>query len=138
MKFYFAGSIRGGRENTNIYQLLIKFLSNYGHVLTEHVGDLSLSRKGQYKLSDIYIFNQDMNWLKSSDVVIAEVTTPSLGVGYELKTAEILKKPTIVLYSSYNKAPLSAMISGDKYFKCFIYKDFSEAKKILTKELKLK
>ncbi len=29
-----------------------------------------------------------MKWIEASDLVIAEVTTPSLGVGYEIHAAE--------------------------------------------------
>ena len=38
MKIYFAGSIRGGREEEETYLKLIEHLATYGQVLTEHVG----------------------------------------------------------------------------------------------------
>ena len=38
MKIYFAGSIRGGRQDKDIYAEIIKHLSALGVVLTEHVG----------------------------------------------------------------------------------------------------
>ncbi len=47
MKIYFAGSIRGGRDDAEIYSGIIELLKRYGDVLTEHVGDRTLSsRKG--------------------------------------------------------------------------------------------
>ena len=69
MKVYFAGSIRGGRIDANLYERLIKYIQKTDIVLTEHVGNLNLSEEGQ-TVSDIY--NQDTTWLRESDVLIAE------------------------------------------------------------------
>ena len=43
MKIYFAGSIRGGRQDAELYRKVIAVLKENHQVLTEHVGDLSLS-----------------------------------------------------------------------------------------------
>ncbi|MEZ4526596.1 MAG: hypothetical protein R2941_11810 [Desulfobacterales bacterium] len=45
MKIYFAGSIRGGRDDVEIYRKLIAFLKSFGQVLTEHVGDTGLTER---------------------------------------------------------------------------------------------
>ena len=58
--------------------------------------------------------------------MFAEVTTPSLGVGYELAFAEKLNKPILCLYQNNNSKSLSAMISGNKNLICKTYKIFSE------------
>ena len=42
MKIYFAGSIRGGRDDAEIYYQIIEFLREYGEILTEHVGKKDL------------------------------------------------------------------------------------------------
>ncbi len=76
MKIYFAGSIRGGRDDKDLYLEIIKLLGNYGKVLTEHIGDAKLSELGE-NLESTHIYNRDMNWLREADVVVAEVTTPS-------------------------------------------------------------
>ena len=99
MKIYFAGSIRGGRNDVNVYQQIIKHLKNYGEILTEHVGSDSLSSKGENSLNDKQIHDRDINWLKSSDIIVAEVTNPSLGVGYEIAMALKLNKKVICLYN---------------------------------------
>lgn len=82
-KIYFAGSIRGGRDDVELYMGIIKHLQNYGQVLTEHLGDKSLSSKGE-NLSDRIIHDRDMAWLDESNVIVAEVTQVSSGVGYEI------------------------------------------------------
>ncbi|MCQ2770779.1 MAG: nucleoside 2-deoxyribosyltransferase, partial [Clostridia bacterium] len=71
MKIYFSGSIRGGRDDANLYHEMIEILKTYGDVLTEHVGDMSLTSKGGDGTSE-YIWKRDTSWLDESDVVIAE------------------------------------------------------------------
>ena len=134
MKVYFAASIRGGRKDQNKYRELIRFLSSKVEVLTEHVGDTGIEEIGEQDLSDKEIYQRDLEWLESADAVIAEVTNPSLGVGYELGMAEKLGKPTLCLYEDSNKKrKLSAMVSGNLKFRTFHYHDLDHAKEeILT------
>ena len=87
MKIYFAGSIRGGRGNAEIYAQIIDFLQGFGEVLTEHVGQGNLDAMGESTLSDNEIHDRDLKWLAESDIMVAEVTNPSLGVGYEIGRA---------------------------------------------------
>ncbi|XP_063425753.1 5-hydroxymethyl-dUMP N-hydrolase-like [Mytilus trossulus] len=50
--------------------------------------------------------------LKSSDVVIAEVTQPSLGVGYEIGRAVGMDKKILCLFRPNSGKKLSGMIAG--------------------------
>ena len=128
MKIYFAGSIRGGRENQNFYFKIIEYIGTKAEVLTEHVGLGSISNVGEKKLSDIEIFKRDVDWLKSAHGIIAEVTTPSLGVGYELGIAENMKKPVLCLFRDTGEKRLSAMLNGNENFLCKNYFSLDEAK----------
>uniref|UniRef100_A0A3B1IYL6 2'-deoxynucleoside 5'-phosphate N-hydrolase 1 n=1 Tax=Astyanax mexicanus TaxID=7994 RepID=A0A3B1IYL6_ASTMX len=114
MNIYFCGSIRGGREDVKIYQRIVKKLQTYGKVLTEHVGHADLSEKGEDAVldGDKAIHNRDMEWLTSADVIVAEVTQPSLGVGYELGRAVAMKKRILCLFRPSSGRVLSAMIRG--------------------------
>ena len=105
MKIYFAGSIRGGRSEEDIYPQIINHLINYGEVLTEHIGQMDIEKIEKNNL-DNYIFNRDIAWLKSSNVLVADVTAPSLGVGYEIGIAETLNIPILCLYNLKNKKML--------------------------------
>ena len=136
MKIYFAGAIRGGRDETDIYNNIITYLSSKAEVLTEHVGSSELKTIGETNRSDGEIFLRDMEWLQSADLVIAEVTTPSLGVGYELGIAEKLKIPALCLYRPINRKRLSAMISGNEKFNCQAYQTLDDAKVHINKFLK--
>ena len=112
MKIYFAGSIRGGRENQELYAEMIRLLSKYGSVLTEHLGDKNLTETGE-TLGSREIYDRDINWLNEADAVVAEATTPSLGVGYEVAKAESMNKKILCLYQSDGVKKLSAMIDGN-------------------------
>ena len=131
MKFYFAGSIRGGRVDAVLYRRMIEFLNQHGTVLTEHVGSSKLNLKEQGRSKDAVIYEQDTTWLKECDMVIAECTCPSLGVGYELAYAEHLGKPCHIFYDN-SKTQLSAMLTGDPYFQIHPYGNEEEIYTALT------
>ena len=115
-KVYFAGSIRGGRQDAALYGEMIAFLQNRGcRVLTEHVGLESLQIEGEKTMTEEEIFQRDMAWLAESDLVVAECTTPSHGVGYELGRAREMEKPVHIFYD-LNRGRLSAMLAGDRRF----------------------
>ena len=124
-KVYFAGSIRGGRQDAELYNRIIKYIQRSHTVLTEHVGDLSKSKTEGLEDSDVAIYEQDTAWLREADVVIAECTTPSLGVGYELAYAEAHGIPVHIFYCK-SRTKLSAMLTGNKYFQIHPYKDEGE------------
>jgi nucleoside 2-deoxyribosyltransferase len=136
MKIYFAGSIRGGREDKDLYLEIINFLKNYGEVLTEHIGDKSLSSYGQKSMTDEEIYTKDTNWIHEADIVIAEVSTPSLGVGYEIAFAESLNKRVVLLYRPNNEKRLSAMLAGNKSFEIINYSSLEELKPTLDLKFK--
>lgn len=108
---YFAGSIRGGREDSALYAQIIERLGRFGRVLTEHVGGASLTTEGESG-SAREIHDRDLSWLKSAGFVVAEVSTPSLGVGYEIARATEWGKPVLCLFRRGAGRNLSAMISG--------------------------
>lgn len=111
MKIYVAGSIRGGRDRQPFLAKLVETLQFYGHVvLSEHVGSPEIDAKGEV-LKSKTIFARDIRWLEEADAVIADVTVPSLGVGFEVCYAQrVLGKPILCLTSKPN---VSAMIEGN-------------------------
>ena len=133
MRIYFAGSIRGGREDAQLYSELIKYLKKYGQVLNEHVGDVKLSIAGEDGSNDGYIYKRDMRYMEKADILIAEVTSPSLGVGYEIGKAEEWNKKILCLHRSQSGKKLSAMIAGNKNLLVKKYKNIGEAKKEIDK-----
>ena len=135
MKIYFSGSIRGGRDDAKIYNQIITYLKKFGEVLTEHIGDSSLDSSGE-KTDDTTIHDKDMEFLMDSDLVIAEVTNPSLGVGYEIGRAVENNKKVICIYREIENKKISAMILGSKGILSFKYQDLESLKKILSTNIK--
>ena len=135
MKIYFAGSIRGGRDDVEIYNQIIQHLKGYGDVLTEHVGHDNLA-EGEINLTDKYIHNRDVNWIDECDVFIADVTRPSHGVGYEVRVAIEKKKRILCIYRPKELKRVSAMIAGAPGIKTSLYNTIEDAKKIIDRFIK--
>ncbi len=114
MDIYFCGSIRGGHDDRALYADLIEHLGEHGTVLTEHVGTEAVATDPESaERSDREIHDQDVAWLRAADVVVAEVTTPSLGVGYEIGRAVEWDTPVCCLYRPGGEHELSAMVRGN-------------------------
>lgn len=124
MKVYFSGSINGGMQDANFYKWVINYLkvAHNVTVLTERLWDEDIHaglEKGvtpegyEHLLSATTTYLQDCEWLKQADLVIADVSTPSHGVGYEIGLAESCNKPIICLYNKLSPKKISWMISGN-------------------------
>ena len=131
MKIYFAAAIRGGREYATTYHALISYTETLAEVLTEHIGDRHLSAHGETSLNDTDIYSRDMEWVTASDAMIAEVTAPSLGVGYEIGRAVAAGTPVLCLFNSNSDGRLSAMISGNPEVKVESYGELAEAERAI-------
>src|SRR5947207_13821458 len=115
MTIYFAGSITGGRGDVAHYREIVRALESDGYrvlagaVASEHIGT------GGETLTACDIFERDLGWLAEADVLVAEVSTPSTGVGYEIATMRYRNdKPVICLYRPAYTARCTAMVAGDR------------------------
>jgi len=137
MNIYFAGAIRAGREKVKDYVKIVNELENYGKVLTKHVANPKLSVKGDC-ISPEEIYQRDVKWLNQCDILFAEITVASLGVGYELAYAESLGKKVVCMYDETINNNVSGMILGNKNFTILKYSDvdklLEEIKVILEQE----
>lgn len=135
MKIYFAGSVTGGRNDSDLYGEIVLLLKKYGEVLTEHIGDKNLSQMGE-AISAEEIYKRDIDWVNKCDVFVAEVTNPSFGVGIEVARATEFNKRVICLYRVVDGKKLSAMILGCPGVKVFKYEKIDELKNIFDLNLK--
>ncbi len=133
-KIYFAASIRGGRERAEVYQEICYLLMRYGTVLTEHVADKALSGDGEER-DESFIFTRDKRWILEADYIVAEVTNPSLGVGWEIAYAESIGKHILCLYFSDAEKKLSAMIAGNPWLTICRYETLQEVEVFLSEQL---
>ena len=134
MNIYFAGSIRGFEPDREWFQQLIQYIKQYGRVMTEHSFDFSY--EDEIKKDDVWIYTTDMDWLSESDALIAEVTAPSLGVGYEIAKAEEWGIPILILYRDTPARKPSAMLNGNKNLPMIVYNDKKEVLEAIDAFLK--
>jgi len=125
MEIYFAGSIRGAEADKPRFKRFIEHLKGHGRVLTEHSFDYDYTQEIQ--LDDYGIYELDTGWLKDADALVAEVSSPSLGVGYEIGRVEAMGKPILCLYRRQEGRRLSAMIGGNTKLKIVEYDSEKEA-----------
>lgn len=135
-KVYFSGSIRGGRDDRALYSRLIEMIAKQAEVLTEFIADSSLEEQEAATMTDADIYARDVGLEDRCDLVIAECTTPSLGVGYELAYAEAQGKPVYLLFRPSAGRRLSAMLSGNPRFTLISYESPDDALTALRPILK--
>ena len=135
MKIYFACSISGGRKDEKAYQYLVRVIEEMGiEVPTAHIAETGIEIiDGQEKPRDIY--QRDVDWIEESDLLVAEVSTPSHGVGFEIGYALSLGKPVLCLYNQ--DVVVSKMITGNPHslLSVMSYQDLAEAEVMLRKYL---
>jgi len=127
MNIYFACSITGGREFERIYQELIRALLADGHEIpTAHLAESNVVDL-EAVVSPREVYERDVIWLRKADAIIAEVSVPSHGVGYEIGFALSVGKPVLCL--SLEGRKISKMISGNPHpnLTLKMYKNVEEA-----------
>jgi nucleoside 2-deoxyribosyltransferase len=109
MKIYCAGPIKGNSSYHKNYSDIIRIVESFGHTaLTEN----SLQFDSTIKLDEKLIYKRDINWIGESDIMIAEVSGPSLGVGFEISYGLFVKNiPVLAIYQS-DAPSVSSMITG--------------------------
>ena len=125
---YFSGSISGGREDIETYRRIVAALESAGHrVLAGMVTAKHVGAEGE-PLSAAAIFDRDVAWIEEAaregGALVAEVSRPSTGVGYEIGYARHrLDMPVICLYRPAFTRRCSGMIAGDRAIRLIEYTD---------------
>ena len=131
MKIYFACSISGGRKDEKAYQYLVQVLTGMGiDVPNAHIAETGVEEvDAREEPWDIY--NRDVTWIQESDLLVAEVSTPSHGVGYEIGYALDLEKPVLCLHRK--EIVVTKMITGNPHPLLTVmgYENISKAEEIL-------
>ncbi len=123
---YFSGSISGGRRDLPLYRQIVTALKADGHrvlagnVTADHIGD-----EGE-AIDPCAIFERDLRWIAEANVVVAEISMPSIGVGYEIAAARYrYQMPVIALYRPAHTRRCTAMVAGDAAIRLIEYSDDS-------------
>ncbi|MEW6718425.1 MAG: nucleoside 2-deoxyribosyltransferase [Chloroflexota bacterium] len=131
MNIYFACSITGGRQDEAVYQQIVEALLMDGHeVPTAILADPDVVRL-EGVVRPVEVYERDVAWIRGCDLLVAELSTPSHGVGYEIAYALNLSKPVLCLH--HKKVKVSKMITGnrDPNLSIHIYSTPDEAVRIV-------
>jgi len=112
LKVYLAAPMRGGGNAILAKAVSKRITALGGEVLTPQVAADDW-REAEAGLTDAQIFERDMSLLSSADALVAEVSHPSIGVGYEISEALKQKKPVLCLYTWKAKENVSALVLGN-------------------------
>ena len=111
MKIYFSCSLTGGRRDEPAYRMIVDQLQAMGHaVLTAHLAHPQVMQE-ERSVDPAEVYRRDVNWIEECQALVAEVSTPSHGVGYEIALALQRGKPVLCLHRE--GVPVSKMITGN-------------------------
>jgi 2'-deoxynucleoside 5'-phosphate N-hydrolase len=109
MIIYCAGAIKGDTTYQKNYIEMIRFIESMNHTA---LAELNGKFNSSIPLSDNQIYTRDIKWIEGSDLMIAEISGPSLGVGFEIAYALFKKGIPVLALASSDVNKLSAMITG--------------------------
>jgi hypothetical protein len=122
MKIYLACTVRGDRGGVVAGRALCARLQDLGHeVLTTHLlaDDVDTAES---LLTEGDVFRRDLEWLNACDVLVAEASGSSYGVGFEvgfvLGRAPISGQRVVLLYDAARRYTVSRLITGNHDAAC--------------------
>lgn len=116
-----------------VYIHIVEMLKKQGHeVVSEHVASVELE-KIEARITDEEIFNNDVGFIDECECLVADVTIPSIGVGYEVGYAVSRGKRVLCVYRE--DANVSAMVRGNKQVISAPYRNMEELEKTLVLHL---
>lgn len=111
MNLYFSCSLTGGRTDEHMYSIIVEHLLAAGHeVPTAPLASPGIMSEERV-IDPRVVYQRDIDWIMDCDALIAEVSTPSHGVGYELAYALGIGKPALCCHR--RGAAVSKMITGN-------------------------
>lgn len=116
MKIFFSCSARGYSQYGKNYEDIYNLIEKQGHT---HLDDY----KDTIDPQDVYLetheknlelYKTAINCIKSCDVLVLEVSTHSISMGFLMQQALSIGKPVVALYLKGNKPVFAAGIENDK------------------------
>ena len=121
MNVYLACTVRGDRGALASTRAVAAHLEQSGHaVLTSHLLDDGVDA-AESALTERDVFDRDMEWLDRADVVIAEASGSSFGVGFEVGYSLGVGRPVLLLYDAARRTQVSRLIVGNAHPRCRTY-----------------
>jgi hypothetical protein len=121
MQIYLAAAMTHAGRDLQAIRTLLDCLEGDGHdVPTRHVAD-PLGRDVEGELSGAEVARRDLAWVASCDAMVAEVSTPSHGVGVEVAAALAGGRPVLLMYR--RGVAVSRLLLGLPRVRAFAYDD---------------
>jgi 2'-deoxynucleoside 5'-phosphate N-hydrolase len=122
MRIYLACTVRGDRGGVAAGRAIGERLQALGHeVLTMHLLADGVD-EAESALPEADVFRRDLSWLEGCDVLVAEASGSSYGVGFEvgyvLSRAERTGQRVIVLCNAARRHVVSRVITGNRDPNC--------------------
>lgn len=135
MTIYFAFTVRGNRGALDAARQLCAELQRLGHrVLTTHLL-ADGADAAENALTERQVYERDIKWLESADLLIAEASGSSFGVGFEVGyvvgRSEQTGQRVLLLYDGARRSAISRMISGVSHPACTVV-EYGGAGELLT------
>ena len=141
MTIYLACTVRGDRGGVAAGRAICERLEQYGHtVQTKHLlADNVETAEAQITEADV--FARDLEWLTRCDVLVAEASGSSFGVGFEvgyvLGRAKTSGQRVVLLYDRSRRHAISRLITGNNDPACttFGYGSLDELTAFIDRQL---
>jgi 2'-deoxynucleoside 5'-phosphate N-hydrolase len=122
MTIYLACTVRGDRGGVLAGRAICERLQRHGHrVLTTHLlaDDVETAES---QITETEVFRRDLEWLAACDLLVAEASGSSYGVGFEvgyvLGRAATTGQRVILLYDTARRHQVSRLITGNDAAAC--------------------
>ena len=122
MQIYLACTVRGDRGAVAGLRALVAALESAGHtILTKHLLDDNVEG-AESALSERAVYERDMEWLDACDILIADASGSSFGVGFEvgyvLGRSDRTDQRVVLLYRADRRDHISRLIVGNAHPRC--------------------
>jgi len=129
MKVYLAVAMTNPSQDLAVIAGLLACLEADGHAVpTRHVAR-PRARELDVCVSDRELAERDLAWLRESDALVAEVSSPSHGVGIEVASAVQMELPTLILY--HEGCTVSRLLLGLDRVESASYHDLDGARRAM-------
>jgi nucleoside 2-deoxyribosyltransferase len=135
MTIYLAFTVRGNRGALDAARALSARLQQAGHdVLTTHL--LTDDPDGSERaLTERQVYDRDIQWLENADLLIAEASGSSFGVGFEvgyvLGRSDRTGQRVLLVYDEARRPVISRMIAGTTHPACTV-RGYSEPAELIA------
>jgi nucleoside 2-deoxyribosyltransferase len=124
MTIYLACTVRGDRGAVAGLRALVAVLESAGHtVLTKHLLDDNVEG-AESALSERAVYERDVQWLDACDILIADASGSSFGVGFEvgyvLGRSDRTEQRVVLLYRADRRDQISRLIAGNAHPRCAV------------------